>query len=180
MYLLHEIFSENVTDESTAIYEYLLGKLTVETVAQRLVEVAQSRSSPSLSFSNNIANFFDSYIVVAAEELPETHDTLASLVGALKQQTEEGIVERGLNYALWERSAAYGDPDVSTGVQQENRDSWTNLNHFAALIHKAGFEDLSLLAIDTLSFAWRRKEWRINTELKSRFIYPNSLSRRPN
>jgi len=165
---LNEFFSEDVLtdsdvrDEAALIHDYLAGNITVQSVAQRLVQSLQARNAPSQNGHYDLSEILESVIVSVAEQLPETHDALVTLLGTLKQQSETSNFESGLAFALNERWLRYGDPSQSLGVRDEVRNEWTNLNHFVALMYKANVQDLSSFAVQTLWMAFRRRGWRVN------------------
>jgi hypothetical protein len=171
---LDEFFSEDVLtesdvrDEAVLIHDYLAGNVTVQTVAQRLVQSLQARNAPLRDGHYDLSEILESVIVSVAEQLPETHNALVTLLGTLKQQRETSNFDTELAFALNERWLRYGDPDQSLNVRDEVRNEWTNLNHFAALIYKANLQDLSSFAVQTLWMALRRRGWRVNWDGQSK------------
>ncbi|KAG6917294.1 hypothetical protein DXG01_003135 [Tephrocybe rancida] len=160
---LDEVFTDfvdepDVLDEAAHIHEYLLGNITVQIVAQRLAQSLQTRN---LSTGDDLYDMIvKNVIVVVAEEWAPAHDALVALLGTLKQQSETSNFESRLVPVLDAKSREYGDPDYTYPCQQDIRDAWTNLNHFAALVYKANLQDLSSFAFGTLSMAWKRKGWK--------------------
>jgi hypothetical protein len=173
---LNEFFSEDVLtdsdvrDEAVVIHGYLAGNITVQSVAQRLFQSLQVRNAPSRNGQYDLSEILESVIVSVAEQLPETHDQLVALLGALKRQSETSNFESDLAFALNERWLRYGDPGQSLNVRDEVRNEWTNLNHFAALVYKANLQDLSSFAVQTLWMALRRRGWRVNWDGQSKSI----------
>jgi len=164
---IDEFFSDDVLTESeikseaALIHDYLAGTTPLREVTSGLVERLQART-PSTNGQYDLSEIMESVVVSVAEQLPETHNALISLLAALKQQKETSNFNVGLSYALNERWLRYGDPDQSLSVRDEVRDSWTNLNRFAALIYQAKVQDLSNFAIKTLEMALKRGGWRVN------------------
>ncbi|KAG6853254.1 hypothetical protein C0991_005712 [Blastosporella zonata] len=144
---LNEFFSDDaladsdVGNEAALIHDYLAGNITVYTTVQRLAQSLQTPSNPS-QLEYTLADILDSVVVRVAEELSETHDTLVTLLCTLKPQIETSIFKSSLGFALNERWLRYGDPDPSSSHRDELRAIWTNLNNFAALMHKAEVQDL--------------------------------------
>ncbi|KAG6907479.1 hypothetical protein DXG01_008769 [Tephrocybe rancida] len=166
---LDDFFSEDwlanseFRDEAIVIHDYLARNMTVQTAAQHL---AQSLQTPSRNaqWHSDIAAILDNVIVCLAEELPETHDALVSLLGAVKPQSDTKHFESGLGYSLGER-ALYVDPDIRLAHRQEHREIWFNLNHFAALVYKENVQDLSYFGCGTLWKAFKRGGWHVGWDV---------------
>jgi len=164
---LDEFFSDgiliksDIKSEAALICKYLTGATPLHAVAPGLVERLEARS-PSTNGQYDLSEIIESVVVSVAEQLPNTHNALVSLLAALKQQQETSNFEASLSFALNERWLRYGDPDQSLSIRDETRDCWTNLNHFAALIYQARVQDLSNFAIKTLEMTLKRGGWRVN------------------
>lgn len=177
---LQEFFSEDflidsdVRDEAALIHSYLTSNITVQTVAHRLVRSLQARNAPSQNGQYKLSEMLETVIVSMAEQLSETHDALVTLLDTLKQQSETSNFESDLAFALNERWLRYGDPDQSLNVRDDVRNEWANLNHFAALMHKADLQDLSSFAVQTLWMALRRRGWRVNWDGQSKSLFDSS------
>ncbi|MBW0536368.1 hypothetical protein O181_076083 [Austropuccinia psidii MF-1] len=139
------------------------------------VSAAETATSLISFFNNNdeakLFQYIAWIVLPMAEQLPETHETLIQLLTKLKcllesednKQHRLQLNELSLKYELDERGLRYGDPDPDKGALRNMlREEWTNVNRFAALVHKAGLEDLSAFAKRTITFAIRRGGWRVN------------------
>ena len=171
---IDEFFSEDfltdsdIRDEAALIHDYLAGNVNVQIVAQRLIQSLQARNAPSRNGQYYLSEILDNVILSVAEQLPETHGALVTLLVTLKQHNETSKFDSYLAFALNERWLRYGDPDQSLSLREEIRNEWNNLNHFAALMYKANLQDLSSFAVQTLWMALRRRGWRVNWDGQSR------------
>lgn len=154
-------------------------------IPQALVSEFSAPDAPKRS------EFIDCIIVPLAEQLPATHERLVALLSDLKdlsitmqrqsqsnintEEEESTITSSGgdgdgdlktvglsVLYELQERSLRYGDPDPIITLRDFYIDEWADLNRFAALVYKAGLEDLSAWGLQTIGFAIRRGGWRVN------------------
>ncbi|MBW0489455.1 hypothetical protein O181_029170 [Austropuccinia psidii MF-1] len=97
-------------------------------------------------------------MVPLAERHPQTHEKQLQLLKAL--QPLDTFKERCVNelrYQLNEMALSYGDPSPSAAYL---RTWWTNINRFAALIHKAELVNFSEFAQRTLDYALKERSWR--------------------
>jgi hypothetical protein len=149
----------DLRDSAQHVRKCLERKATAQETAQSL---AASVSAVSLS------EILDECIVLAAEQLPETHDDLAELVVQLKSQQQHKSENDGAKFdhslvmTLGERWARYGDPDPQDAWKEQARAEWTNLNHFAALLFSAGIKTLASFGGQTLKMTLKRGSWRVN------------------
>jgi hypothetical protein len=178
---LDEFFAESsfvnspINNEATLIHQYLSGTLNLQSTIQRIVQSLQARAAPSADSQYDLDELIEGVIVSLAEELPEIHDQLVTFLGALKQQSETSNIEASLAYSLNERGLRYGDPAQSLSSRDDVRDEWTNLNHFAALIYKAGVQDFSDFGVQTLEYALKTHGWRVNWDGQSKY-FPSLMS----
>lgn len=176
---LDEFFSDEIVtdsgvhDEASLIHDYLAGKLTVEAVVQRLEQSLRARDALLRNGHYDLSEVLEVAVVSVAESLQETHDALVTLLGPLKQLSDRNEFESDLRYSLEERSLRYSDPDSSLSSRDEARQSWINLNHFTALVYKAGLQDLSALGIKTLSMSLKRGGWPVNWPGESKSFLDN-------
>lgn len=165
---LDEFFSEDsldqsqIKEEAALIHNYLTGILPLDEVIIGLIVRLQAQENIAGQGQYDISSILEDVIVGVAELLPETHDALVTLLEKLKQQEEISSFEASLLFILNERWLRYGDPDPNLSIREDVRDSWTNLNHFAALIHQSKIQDFSSLAIKTLEMTLKRGGWRVN------------------
>ncbi|KAJ4393447.1 hypothetical protein N0V93_002657 [Gnomoniopsis smithogilvyi] len=151
-----------ISEQATIIHAFVTQPDSVaKSAAQALISLSQAEGGPELS------KVVDQIIVPLAEERPETHEDLVRLLGELRDQVEvaTGLTPGdsiSLNYELWERGLRYGDPDPSIGLRDLYRQEWTNVNRFAALVHKASIEDLSAFGEHTLQLGLRKGGWRVS------------------
>jgi hypothetical protein len=173
---LDEFFSDEIVtdsgvhEEAALIHDYLAGGLTVETVVQRLDQSLRARDAPLRNGRYDLSEILEVAVVSVAEVLSETHNALVTLLGLLRLLSDQRDFESGLRYSLEERSLRYADPDPSLSSRDEARQSWTNLNHFAALVYKAGLQDLSALGIKTFSMSLKRGGWVVGWPGQSKSI----------
>jgi len=156
---LGQLFSE-MDDEWTesaaavAVRQYLEGNGTAESAVENILMSPTDGDSPPETL--------DDVIIEVAAQLPETHEVLLSLLRELKKHSQTSDFGN-LKYLLREKWRDYrGDLDPSESCRSDIRNEWVNLNHFAALIHKSGIENLSYLAMDTIEMALRRKAWPVS------------------
>jgi hypothetical protein len=148
-------------------------------------DVAHSTMSSLFTHENAAraaSDLVECVIVRLAEERPETHDALVQLLCELKwlslgdEEQSKRTVDcdvwmRTLLYEMQERSLRYGDPGPETGdLRDSYRDDWTNVNRFAALVHKAGLRDLSAWGEQTIGFVLKREGWRVNWEGPGKYL----------
>lgn len=173
---LVEFFSEDditgsdIHEEAALIHEYLSGKLTVDAAASKLLLIFKNKAGSVKIGQYDVSELIETIIVSVAEQLPETHEQLVTLLGALKEQKETSNFELPLASSLNERWLRYGDPDQSSSLRDEVRNEWTNLNRFAALVYEAEIQDLSAFGIKTLGMTLKREGWRVNWEGSSKLI----------
>ena len=150
---LDEFFSEvmsndpDICSEAAIIHEYLGGNINAQITAQRFIQSLQSRHAPLKDGHYDFSEIVERVIVSVAEQLPETHHALVTLLSTLRQQRDLSDLKSEMVFALNERCLRYEDPDPSLNMRDEVRNEWTNINHFAALIYEANLQDLSSFAV---------------------------------
>ncbi|CAN8096398.1 unnamed protein product [Discula destructiva] len=156
-------FNNTEISEPAAIIHSFLTDTSAEAESTARGLLSSYQASDAFTLSMIVAQI----IVSLAEERPEAHQPLLKLLGALQGLLETANPGRkpgdtiSLNYELWERGLRYGDPDPGNDLRELYRQNWTNVNRFAALVHEALIEDLSIFGEHTLELTLRKSGWRV-------------------
>lgn len=160
-----------IAKPASMIHEYLKGESTAVSAAHNLLQELMKDPKSAKSI---MADMYANLLFLAVEQLPETHQPFVDLLCALRNLTKaeemdiEGsplpVEEISLRYELDERRLRYGDPGPHPEfdwMRDFQRDAWANLNHFAALAHAAGLQDLLYFGRSTLDMTFQQGQWRV-------------------
>lgn len=154
-----DLKSSDISEQAATIHALWTDpNVTAKSAAQKLVSLSHAYRGPELS------KVVAQIIIPLAEERPESHEALLNLLGELSEQAKAVDAARdnvSLNYELWEKGLRYGDPDPANDLRDLYRQEWTNINRFAALVHKASIEDLSAFGEHALQLGLRKGGWRV-------------------